>query len=155
MLLRIAIGPLPHAGHAPPLTATRSLGRPGAATWKNPGTCPAAQHRVGSARATAPTAGDWPLTNAAADDTANNAAAPPSPAEESKGRDKAAVGDLIGVLQESARRHLPIATADWRPQSLFPTEWSAIAARRARYRIDPARMALETTGGAEGLPSVG
>ncbi len=60
---------------------------------------------------------------------------------------------LIGVLQESARRHLPIATVDWMPQSLSPTEWSAIAARRARYRIDPAGVALDGEGLAPGLPS--
>jgi lipoate-protein ligase A len=62
---------------------------------------------------------------------------------------------LIGVLQESARRHLPIATADWTPQNLTPQEWSSIAARRSRYRIEPAGGAQKATGGTEGLPSAG
>lgn len=44
---------------------------------------------------------------------------------------------LIEVLQRAVRRHLPIAAAGWSPQPLSPAEWTAIAARRARYRIDP------------------
>lgn len=48
------------------------------------------------------------------------------------------VEQLIDVLQEAARRHLPIAASDWSTQPLAPQEWSAIATRRSRYRIDPA-----------------
>jgi lipoate-protein ligase A len=44
---------------------------------------------------------------------------------------------LIEVLSQAARRHLPIAGAVWSEQVLEPREWSAIAARRARYRLDP------------------
>lgn len=45
---------------------------------------------------------------------------------------------LIRVLEQAARRHLPIAAADWCVDPLSPQEWSAIAARRGRYRIEPA-----------------
>lgn len=48
---------------------------------------------------------------------------------------------LIAVLGQAARRHLPIAEANWSPEPLSPPEWSAIAARRARYRIQSAGLA--------------
>ena len=47
---------------------------------------------------------------------------------------------LIGVLQNAAARHLPLASADWSPAPLTPQEWSAIAVRRARYRINPSEV---------------
>lgn len=51
---------------------------------------------------------------------------------------------LIEALQQAARRHLPIPAADWRLQPLSPAEWSAIAARRARYRSVAASLHTET-----------
>ncbi len=57
---------------------------------------------------------------------------------------------LIGVLQQAARRHLPIASADWSEAPLSPQEWSAIAARRARYRIDPAGFGAQADAWAGG-----
>ena len=54
--------------------------------------------------------------------------------------------ELIGVLQASARRHLPVAAADWTPQALSPREWTAIAARRHRYRVEPVGPAADSTG---------
>lgn len=50
---------------------------------------------------------------------------------------------LIAVLQQAARRHLPIAAADWTAEPLSPQEWSAIAARRERYSLDPLSSAQE------------
>lgn len=50
---------------------------------------------------------------------------------------------LIEALQQAARRDLPIAASDWSTQSLSPQDWSAIAGRRSRYRIDPAGAGLE------------
>lgn len=50
---------------------------------------------------------------------------------------------LIGALKQAAQRFLPMASLDWSQQPLAPQEWSAIAARRARYRIDPAGADLE------------
>jgi len=45
---------------------------------------------------------------------------------------------LIEVLRQAARQHLPIAASDWSSQPLTPQEWCAIAARRSRHRIDAA-----------------
>lgn len=50
---------------------------------------------------------------------------------------------LIGVLQEAARRYLPVAAADWLVEPLSPQEWSAIAARRGRYRIDAGQFDVQ------------
>ena len=47
---------------------------------------------------------------------------------------------LITVLAEAARRHFPMAASGWSLQPLSPPEWSAIAARCSRYRIDPVAM---------------
>ncbi len=58
---------------------------------------------------------------------------------------------LIGVLQEAARRHLPIAAADWSVDPLSPQEWSAIAARRSRYRIDPVAFGAQEAQQSGGL----
>jgi lipoate-protein ligase A len=52
---------------------------------------------------------------------------------------------LIAVLQQAARRHLSIAAADWTMEPLAPQEWSAIASRLPRYRIDPTRLAQAVT----------
>lgn len=54
--------------------------------------------------------------------------------------------ELIGVLTASAQRHLPVAAADWTLQALSPREWTAIAARRHRYRIDPEGSAADAPG---------
>lgn len=43
---------------------------------------------------------------------------------------------LIERLREAARKHLPLAMAGWRDGDLAPWEWSAIATRLARYRVD-------------------
>lgn len=54
--------------------------------------------------------------------------------------------DLIAVLRQAARRHLPIAGADWTAQALSPQDWSAVAGRRARYLVAP-RLQLQQRAG--------
>jgi lipoate-protein ligase A len=47
---------------------------------------------------------------------------------------------LIAALRQAARAQLPIAASQWSEQPLTPAEWTVIAARRARYRIDPSGL---------------
>jgi len=46
--------------------------------------------------------------------------------------------ELIDGLSQAARRHLPIAAAGLHHADLEPADWTAIASRRARYRISAA-----------------